>query len=511
MNQESDDPGTPVQDAQQDWRRGTAEAEGIDPAGIHALIAALDEHPDIDPHAVIVLRHGAVVASVAWAPYAIDRPQLVYSVSKSFTSTAAAFAIEEGLFDLDTPVADCFPEYADAIAEESRSILIRHLASMATGHLEDMVIAFEDSEHPVRAFLAAAPERDPGSVFTYNQLATYTLGAIIQRRSGQRLSDYLQSRLFEPLGIPALGWQQQPAGVDLGFSGLFAPPEAIAKLGLLYLNGGVWRGRRLLPAWWVQEASSVHIDNATPGDPLAADSDWAQGYGFQFWRSRHGFRGDGAFGQFCLVLPEQEAVVAITAQTLDMQTELNLVWEHLLPAFHDEPLALQANGGDALHDITRGIAFPSELGGTASWTADLIGAYTAAADPASEEAYPGLDRVGLTRDDDGWSLTLTERSTGSGGSSRLWRVGNGTWAVTEGAASGDPEVAVAVRGGGEPSGDGTFGLRVDVAFIDTPHRLMLLLDPATRTVTPEWMTRPLDFSGVDGLGAVPPGVVRGRR
>ncbi|WP_083527823.1 serine hydrolase domain-containing protein [Curtobacterium ammoniigenes] len=508
MNQEQDERATRTAT---DWRLSTAEAEGVDPRGVRELIDALDEHPDIEPHALIVVRHGAVVASAAWAPYALDRPQLVYSVSKSFTSTAAAFAIDEGLLDLDTPVVDCFPEYADSIAPQSRPMLVRHLLSMATGHLADMVVAFDDVEHPVRAFLAAAPERHPGSVFTYNQLATYTLATIIQRRSEQRLSDYLRPRLFDPLGIPPLGWQQQPAGVDLGFSGLFAPPEAIAKLGLLYLNNGVWRGERLLPEWWVGQASSVHIDNATPGDPNAEHDDWAQGYGFQFWRSRHGFRGDGAFGQFCLVLPEQEAVVAITAQTMDMQAELNLVWEHLLPAFGDAPLAPQDGGGEALHGLARTLSFPAGLDSPSEWSDDIAGAYTVVESDAAQVAYPTLDRVGLTHAGDGWSLTLTEHSAAPGGASRLWRVGADEWAVTEGAASGSPEVAVAVQGGGGTTAEGDRSLRIDVAFIDTPHRLMLHLDPDHRTVTPEWFTRPLDFGGVDGLGAVPAGVLRSRR
>ncbi|MGN6204300.1 serine hydrolase domain-containing protein, partial [Humibacter sp.] len=184
------------------WRRSSAEAEGVEPAGIRALIEDLDADPQLDPHALIVVRHGAVIASAQWEPYALDRPQLVYSLSKSFTTTAAGFAVAEGLLDLDRPAADYFPEYADSVAPESRGILVRHLASMATGHLNDMIVAFAiDPEHPIRAFLATPPEREPGSVFTYNQLATYTLAAIIQRGSGVRLSEYLRPRLLEPLGI----------------------------------------------------------------------------------------------------------------------------------------------------------------------------------------------------------------------------------------------------------------------------------------------------------------------
>ncbi|WP_205864607.1 serine hydrolase domain-containing protein [Planctomonas sp. JC2975] len=530
------------------WRTSTAEAEGVDPAGIRALIDAYDADPAIDPHALIVVRHGAVVASAQWAPYATTRPQLVYSLSKSFTSTAAGFAAAEGLLDLDTSAVDYFPEYADSVAPESRRILVRHLASMATGHLQDMIVSFwQDREHPIRQFFATPPEREPGTVFTYNQLATYTLGVIVQRRSGQRLTDYLQTRLFEPLGIPPLGWQQQPADVELGFSGLFAPPEAIAKLGRLYLDGGVWDGERLLPEWWVKEATSLQVANATPGDPLAPESDWAQGYGFQFWMSRHGFRGDGAFGQFCLVLPEQDAVVAITAQVHDMQQELNLVWEHLLPAFHDEPLAPRPDGGEALLGLELSIPFPADLRPFAQLDASAAGEYRSVGDPDAPDGYPQLTRVVLQRDADGWTVALHEDPAGSASadgsqrpttsavplddavddpdraSAQGWiaavavpqtpstptgsvggRVGDGSWAVTEGGDSGTLEVPIAARGG-ILDADSVATPRIDVAFIDTPHRLTLTFDTQASTVTAQWTSRSLGFAGAYQLRAVRPG------
>jgi CubicO group peptidase (beta-lactamase class C family) len=114
---------------------------------------------------------------------------------------------------------------------------------------------------------------------------------------------------------------------------LFIRTEDIAKFGQLYLQKGKWNGKQLLPAEWVKQASSKQVSNGS--DP---QGDWDQGYGFQFWRCRHGaFRGDGKDGQFCIVLPEQDAVVAITANTSDMQAELNIVWDKLLPALGDKP------------------------------------------------------------------------------------------------------------------------------------------------------------------------------
>jgi CubicO group peptidase (beta-lactamase class C family) len=522
-----DEPGIAADawDTTAGWRHSSAEAEGVDPAGIRALIDDLDGDPAQDPHALLVVRHGAVIASAQWEPYALDRPQLVYSLSKSFTTTAAGFAVAEGLLDLDTPAADYFPEYTDSVALASRGILVRHLASMATGHVNDMFAAFAiDPEHPIRAFLAAAPEREPGSVFAYNQLATYTLGAIIQRRSGQRLSEYLRPRLLEPLGIAPVGWQQQPVDVELGFSGLFTTPESIAKLGQLYLDGGMWNGKRLLQESWVAEATRSHVDNAAPGGLTKADSDWEQGYGFQFWMSRHGYRGDGAFGQYCLVLPEQDAVIALTSQTVDMQDVLNRVWKHLLPAFHDHALAPHADGGKALHDVRLSIGFDETLGSLSALADDAAGEYRRSGDEQSRTEYAALETVALERDGAGWRVTLREESaaeaenapssmpesaaaavvvpqrtaatpTGTVGGP----IGEGRWAVTEGGESGSLEVPVAVRGGIRSSDD---TVSVDVAFIDTPHRLTLLFDTKERTVTPRWVTQALAFDGAYQLRAV---------
>ncbi|WP_211218000.1 serine hydrolase domain-containing protein [Humibacter albus] len=548
------------------WRRSTPEGEGVDAAGIHSLIGALEADPAQDPHALIVVRHGAVVASVQWEPYATQRPQLVYSLSKSFTSTAAAFAAAEGLLDLDTPAADYFPEYADSVADKSRGILVRHLASMATGHVNDMIVSFQaDPQHPIKAFLASPPEREPGSLFTYNQLATYTLASIIQRGSGQRLSEYLRPRLFEPLGIAPVGWQQEPVDVELGFSGLFATPEAVAKLGQLYLDGGVWNGRRLLAEEWVREATREHIATVRPDDLVPPNPDWAQGYGFQFWMSRHGFRGDGAFGQFCLVLPEHDAVVAITSQTDDLQGTLDHVWTHLLPAFGparaaagttaESASAAAADGADAgggadasgsadaagadvsgeanaagadaasgtgpmgaeLAVERRVLTFPTDLGPLSALADSAAGAYPRADDARSQTEYRLLESVTLSRDGDGWTLTLAEvNAERSAESADAWvaavggtpptgtvtgHVGDGAWAVTEGEDSGTLGVPTGVRAGIRDDGV----LHVEVAFIDTPHRLTLLFDTAARTVTPRWITQALGFEGAFQLRAVRPG------
>ncbi|WP_353717775.1 serine hydrolase [Dyadobacter sp. 676] len=183
----------------------------------------------------------------------------------------------------------------------------------------------------MKAFLAQPVEHEPGTFFVYNSGATYMLSAIIQKITGQTLLEYLKPRLFQPLAIDDMDWEVDPKGINTGGWGLRVKTEDIAKFGQLYLQKGEYNGKRILPAAWVEEATRSHImskgNNRKP-----EDDDWQQGYGYQFWRCRNGaYRGDGAFGQYCIVMPKEDMVVAITSETGDMQAILNHVWNHILP------------------------------------------------------------------------------------------------------------------------------------------------------------------------------------
>jgi len=310
--------------------RSAPSAQGVAATGVAAFVDALETLPGLDPHGVVLVRHGHVVAEGWWAPYTADQVHLLYSLSKSFTSTAVALAVAEGLLDLDDTVLGHFPELdAEVTDPRARRMRVRHVAAMASGHHEEALDRADalDPADLVRGFLLTPPDAEPGTVFAYNQPCTYTLGAIVARAAGTGLTDYLRPRLFDPLGIGPVAWARHRSGQELGFSGLYARTEDVAKLGLLYLQRGVWQGRQLIPAGWVAEATRAQVSTGVEGKP-----DWQQGYGFQFWRSRHGFRGDGAFGQFCVVLPDDDAVLAVTAATEDMQAVLDAAWEHLLPA-----------------------------------------------------------------------------------------------------------------------------------------------------------------------------------
>jgi len=312
-----------------DLPRSAAAAQQVDPAAVLAFVDAVEADPAIELHSLMVVRHGHVIAEGWWAPHTPERTRLLYSLSKSFTSTALGLALEEGRVGLDDPVVSFFPEFDAEITDpRSRSVTLGHLASMASGHNRDMMqeALTGDPQEPVRGFLLVAPDEEPGTVFAYSQPCTYTLAAIIQRVTGMRLSEYLRPRLFDPLGIGEVGWLTWPPGREQGFSGLFARTEDVAKLGQLYLQGGRWGEDQLLPERYVEQATSRQIDT-----PNQDNVDWRQGYGFQFWMARHGYRGDGAFGQFCVVLPDHDTVVAITGGTEAMQGVLDNLWEHLLP------------------------------------------------------------------------------------------------------------------------------------------------------------------------------------
>lgn len=304
------------------------EEAGVASAGLLGFLDAVEQKVG-GLHSFMLVRQGKVAAEGYWKPYGPRYPHMLFSLSKSFTSTAIGQAIGDSLLSLDDTVLSFFPDRAPAKPDANlRAMRIRHLLTMTTGHDQDTIDRTTRATEGdwVRAFLSIPVEHAPGSKFVYNSGATYMLSAILQKITGKRLLDYLRPRLFGPLGITGMTWQTCPKGINTGGWGLSVKTEDIARFGLLYLHKGVWRGRRLVPEAWVTAATSKQVPNGD--DP---NSDWAQGYGYQFWRCRHNaYRGDGAFGQYCIVMPEHDAVMAITSGVADMQAVLNAIWDNLL-------------------------------------------------------------------------------------------------------------------------------------------------------------------------------------
>jgi hypothetical protein len=285
---------------------------------------------------------------------------------------------------------------------------------------------------------------------------------------------------------------QYPQGRDLGFSGLHATTDAIARLGQLYLNGGVWEGKRLLPAWWAAEATRAHISNAAEG----GWPDWQQGYGYQFWMSRHGFRGDGAYGQFCLVLPEQSAVIAITADTEQMQAVLDAAWEHLLPAFGSVAAgdAKAREPGPADADLRRRLSCleispaPGGMSPGAGASALLSTELTPQGGSCAGQRSLTAVTITETGDNSGYVIQLAE-----GDRSLSLRCAPGHWTVS------DPDAPVPTAVSGGWTGPDTF--TIDVAFLETPHHLIVTCTLKDRTFRARWRTIPLHGGPLRSLQA----------
>ena len=267
----------------------------------------------MDIHSVMIVKDGSVIYS-RWQSQGVDTvPHVLHSVSKTFTAE---------------------------VSDNLKAMTVRDLLTMSCGH--DVEPSFRNAEQDwVTAFLAHPIVHEPGKFYLYNSLGTYMLSAIVQQVTGEKVVDYLDTRLFQPLHIDKPKWEESPQGINCGGWGLWLKTEDLAKMGQLLLQKGEWNGKQIIPAEWVEEMSKKQVESINPGTRLedaaakgltTETSDWMQGYGYQMWRFRPGcFRADGARGQYIIVVPDKNAVIAITSDNADLQGELNLVWNRILP------------------------------------------------------------------------------------------------------------------------------------------------------------------------------------
>jgi CubicO group peptidase (beta-lactamase class C family) len=365
-------------------QRSNPEAEGIPSPAILEFIRSLERHvhPMEAVQGFMLLRHGQVAAEGWWSPYQPQFPHPLFSLSKSFTSTAIGLAVQEGLLTLDDPVLKFFPDEAPANPSQNlKAMRVRHLLSMNTGHQSDTTQQVYQSRYQVspfgpwlhqknrmsqsdqkpdegnlpKVFLSLPVENEPGTWFVYNTGATHLLSAILAKLTGESLVQYLEPRLFAPLGIESPRWEADPQGINLGGSGLHAKTEDIARFGQMYLQNGTWNGQRIIPEEWIAEATKFHSDNSN----TQTNPDWTAGYGYQFWRCRHDcYRGDGAFGQYCVIMPQQDAVLAMIGGLQNMQTVLDKVWQHLLPAMQPKSLPADPQCYEALREKLARLSLP---------------------------------------------------------------------------------------------------------------------------------------------------------
>lgn len=355
-------------------KRSTPEREGVSSTGIMEFIDAVNNSKN-EMHSFMLLRHGKVVAEGWWNPYGPDLKHTMYSCSKSFTATAVGFAVQEKLLKLDDKLISFFPNDLPAtVSDNLATLTVKDVLIMSDGMDPDpsFNVASRDSNW-VRGFLATPIIYQPGTKFLYNSLGTYMLSAIVQKVTGQKAVDYLKPRLFDPLGIAGVDWEEDTRGINTGGWGLRLKTEDMAKFAQLFLQKGEWNGKQILPASWIEEASTVKImQNPDAPQSVKDSSDWLQGYCYQMWRCRNNaYRGDGAFGQYMIVMPDKDAVIAITSETADMQNEINLVWKYILPAIKDDQLPKDKKAAKQLKEKEERLALPLPVKNTSPIAASI--------------------------------------------------------------------------------------------------------------------------------------------
>lgn len=465
--------------------RSVPSAENVDAVGISAFLDAL---ANTELHSLMVLRHGKVIAEGWWRPYCADEVQLGYSLSKSFTSVALSYALAEHLVRLDDNVADLLGADLNDLDERYARLTVRDLARMTTGHHVDPVqAAWPPAEWPPL-------DGEPGRTWIYNNWATWTLGRLVQRLAGRSLTDYLEPRLFEPLDIEDWAWLDHD-GHQLGFSGLHLATESWAKFGHLLLRRGELWDRQVIDEAYLAEATGPQADNSIEPDgrPRDVGPDWARGYGYQFWRSQHGFRGDGAFGQFVCVLPEQDAVLVITAATDDMQAVLTAAWQHLIPAFGPDARGIDASAATPVDTALAERLARLSLPALANRAPDQAAGFRSGPDNV---ALASCTQLAASCDDRDWDLTLWLPD----GRTTL-RAGNGRWITGELPGAFGAPMPVGASAGWRD--DNTF--EIEVRSLQTPHGIRIVCDEPSGVFSSAWLTEPLAATEFREL-ALPPDV-----
>lgn len=330
-----------------EFERVTPESVGVPSAAVEETIKTITK-TGAELHSFKLLRHGKVYAEAAFAPYRMDSPHILFSLSKSFTSTAIGFAVQEGDIDLDERLVDIFPELTPPNPSENlQKCTVRHLLMMGCGHETEIASLGTQNPDWQKAFMEQPFVFEPGTKFLYNTAGTNMLCAILKKKTGKQLTEYLTPRLYAPLDMQGeIKCKELPDGIEAGGFGYKHTSENLTRFAQFVANRGEWQGKQLLNKEWFDMALSKQIRNDDSGNP---NDDWQQGYGFQFWMCKPDsvVRGDGAFGQYLIMLEKQDAVVVINSATVDMQSPMDAIWEILLPAFEDA--SLPENEADYKH------------------------------------------------------------------------------------------------------------------------------------------------------------------
>jgi CubicO group peptidase (beta-lactamase class C family) len=293
------------------------ESLGIPSESILELINGVEEHA-LQTHGVIVARHGLAAAEGYWKPYAADRFHRMYSVSKSFTATAIGLLADEGRIRVTDRLADLLPEYVPENAHEYFSqITVRDLLMMAAP--SSPVTYVDDGPDWAKSFCKHPCDHPPGTQFAYDTGATVALCAIVEKLTGQSMFESMRAKLFDPIGFSKDAFcVESPDGRSWGGSGVNCTLRDLARFAEVYLNGGVWNGRRLLSREWVEEATALQL--------TIGDSPFVPGYGYQIWRHEGGFWFNGMGSQYAFCFPDKSLIVATVGETMLSGEEAKWYW-----------------------------------------------------------------------------------------------------------------------------------------------------------------------------------------
>lgn len=315
---------------------------------VEAMIAEDDTLPDVMFESVMILKHGEVLYENWYGDAAADKPHVMWSVSKSFCAAAVGMCVDDSLIKVTDKVIDFFPE--NLPAEQSdylKAMTVHDLLTMNCGHETETPIRVVSADvdtttNWVSKFLAHPVTKEPGTWYCYNSIGTFMCSAIVQKVTGKKVNDLLAERLWQPLHISQPEWWENPEGINCGGWGLHLKTEDMAKFGQLFLQKGKWNGQQLISESWVNEQSKYHVPSVPAGTRpdevemkglTKENCSWLLGYGYQMWISpEDSYRADGAFGQYIYVWPAQDAVIAITANSRDLQAEQNLIYKYIYPA-----------------------------------------------------------------------------------------------------------------------------------------------------------------------------------
>ena len=354
----------------------TPESQGVPSEAILKFIDGCEKTFDAGDlgaiHGFVIVRHGKVIAEGSWKPFdTLNETHMLYSHSKSFTSSAIGLLADRGKIDLDERIVDIFSNEVPAkVSENLAQLRVRDLLTMNVGKKDHLL---RDGGDWVKEFLSKDFFRKPGTGFKYDSDATYMLAAIVEKKSSMKMMDYLQKNMFDQIGIAKAWTTCSPQGIPCGGWGMNMTTRELARFGQLYLNRGDWDGKRVLSSDWVSLATTRQTWSGWQNvgvKALGEGTDWEQGYGFQFWRCRHGaYRADGAGGQYTVVIPEKDMVVSAHAGLGDFPKELDLIWDNLLPVLKDAPLAENPSAQKKLADRLAKLAIkPVEFARARKWT-----------------------------------------------------------------------------------------------------------------------------------------------